>query len=84
MDEAGLVQGGERVGDVDRNLHGPPRVQGPAANQLIQPLAGHVLEREEHLPVLEAALVEHRDARMRDGLQRLGGGLQGHGAFRVR
>ena len=50
----------------------------------IQPLAGHILEGEEHLPVLEPALVEHRDARVRDGLQRLGGGLQGHGALRVR
>jgi hypothetical protein len=70
--DALLVRGGERVGDLDRDLEGPGEGQGALLQSLGEGLAGQVLHDEVHPAALLADVVEGADVGVGDGRDRAG------------
>ena len=64
MDNARAVRVGERVGNLNGQVHRAARIQRSTGDRRAQRLAGHELEDEIQLSVLVADFVQRRNVRM--------------------
>ena len=66
VDDVVRVRVGERIGNLDRPVDRPSRIERPPADDRLQRLARHELQDQVHDILILADLVQRRDVRVRE------------------